>query len=290
MHIVQFLFEHPWLLLVLALYLGLLLGSFLNVLIYRLPRMLFSDWANECQTFLKENEALTKDEEKINLWLPASHCPKCKTRIKLWQNIPLLSFFLQKGRCRHCHEKISWRYPLIEALSALVFILVLWTHGFNAIGLAYAVFSLGLLALFFIDLDHQLLPDNITLPLLWLGLLLSLNLSFIPSYDAILGAVGGYLSLWLVGTGYRLITGKEGMGHGDYKLLALLGAWAGWQSLPFIILFSSVIGSLFGIGLIIFKKHSLQKPIPFGPYLCLAGFLATVNPHWMQWFYQWIAP
>lgn len=271
-----------------VLVLGLLFGSFLNVVIYRVPRMLLRQWQEDCQAFLTETKELSI--EKINLWGPRSHCPHCKTPIKAWQNIPLLSFILQKGRCAHCQAKISYRYPLVELLSTLILLWVLTVYGFTLTGLAFSVLSLGLIALTFIDLDEQILPDNITLPLLWLGLLFSLQHSFIPPEDAILGAAAGYVFLWLVGHAYKLLRHKEGMGQGDYKLLALLGAWTGWQTLPFILLLSSIIGAIVAISLIALRRHTLDKPIPFGPYLCVAGFSVIIFPHWVQWFYQWIGP
>jgi leader peptidase (prepilin peptidase)/N-methyltransferase len=271
-----------------VLFLGLLFGSFLNVVIYRVPKMLMRQWQQECQAFLSQPE--NKDNEKLNLWGPASHCPHCKTPIAPWRNIPVLSFLLQKGRCHQCKVKISHRYPLVELLAAVILLSILWVYGFTLAGFGFSVLSLGLIALTFIDLDQQILPDNITLPLLWLGLLFSLSVSFITPEDAILGAAAGYLLLWLVGGVYKLLRQREGIGQGDYKLLALLGAWTGWQTLPFILLLSSVIGAIMGIILIIFRRHSMQKPIPFGPYLCFAGFSVIIYPHWLQWFYQWVGP
>lgn len=271
---------------IIVLFLGLLFGSFLNVVIYRVPKMLFREWQQECHALLEQTEHA--NEEKLNLWGPESHCPQCKTPIKPWRNIPLLSFLFQKGRCHHCKVKISYRYPLVEALTAMIALWVFWVYGFTLAGLGFSLLSLGLIALSFIDLDEQILPDNITLPLLWLGLLFSLHVSFITPEDAILGASAGYLLLWLVGGAYKWVRRREGMGQGDYKLLALLGAWTGWQTLPFILLLSSVIGTIVGIFLIVFCRHSLQKPIPFGPYLCIAGFSVIIYPHWIQWFYNWI--
>ncbi len=273
---------------VIVLFLGLLFGSFLNVVIYRVPKMLMRQWQQECQAFLSQPE--NTDTEKLNLWGPASHCPHCKTPIAPWRNIPVLSFVLQKGRCQQCKVKISYRYPLVESLTAVIVVWILWVYGFTLAGFGFSVLSLGLIALTFIDLDQQILPDNITLPLLWLGLLFSLSVSFITPEDAILGATAGYLLLWLVGGAYKLLRHREGIGQGDYKLLALLGAWTGWQTLPFILLLSSVIGAIVGITLILFRRHSMQKPIPFGPYLCLAGFSVLIYPHWIQWFYNWVGP
>lgn len=269
-----------------VLVLGLLLGSFLNVVIYRLPRMLMRQWKEDCQNFLKETQEL--HFEKINLWGPRSHCPHCKALIKAWQNIPVLSFILQKGRCANCQVKISYRYPLIELLSTFVLFTVVWVYGFTLPGLAFSVLSLGLIALTFIDLDEEILPDNLTLPLLWLGLLCSLHGTFISPRDAILGASVGYMSLWIIAQIYQLLRHKDGIGQGDYKLLALLGAWMGWQALPFVVLLSSIIGAIAGLSLIALHRHKFQKPLPFGPYLCLAGFITLIFPQWMQWFYRWI--
>jgi leader peptidase (prepilin peptidase)/N-methyltransferase len=269
-----------------VLSLGLLFGSFLNVVIYRVPKMLMREWQQECRAFLSQTE--NTEIEKLSLWWPGSHCPHCKTAIAPWQNIPLFSFILQKGRCRSCKVKISYRYPLVEFLTAVIVLWVLWVYGFTLMGLAFSILSLGLIALSFIDLDQQILPDNITQPLLWLGLLLSLYLPFTSPKDAILGATAGYLSLWLVGGAYQLLRHREGIGQGDYKLLALLGAWTGWQTLPLILLLSSVLGAIVGIILILCRRHTLHKPIPFGPYLCLAGFSTIIYPHAVQYFYQWI--
>lgn len=270
------------------LFLGLLLGSFLNVVIYRVPKMLLRQWQQECQSFLGQTE--NAEVEKLSLWWPSSHCPQCKTPIAPWRNIPVVSFILQKGRCHHCKVKISYRYPFVEALTAIILLWVFLMYGFTLTTLGFSLLSLGLIALTFIDLDEQILPDNITLPLLWLGLFFSLSISFIPSEDAILGAIAGYLLLWMVGGVYKLLRHREGIGQGDYKLLALLGAWTGWQSLPFILLLSSIIGAIVAIMLIFFRRHTFHKPIPFGPYLCVAGFSAIIYPHWIQWFYNWIAP
>ncbi len=271
-----------------VLFLGLLFGSFLNVVIYRIPKMLMRQWQEECQAFLSQSE--NAPVEKLNLWGPASHCTQCKTPIAPWQNIPILSFIIQKGRCAHCKTKISYRYLLVESLTAIILWLILWTYGFTLAGLGFSLLSLGLIALSFIDLDEQILPDNITLPLLWLGLLFSLSVSFVSSEDAILGAIAGYLLLWVVGGAYKLLRHREGIGQGDYKLLALLGAWTGWQTLPFIILLASMLGAIVGFTLILLGRHTLHKPIPFGPYLCLAGLSTILYPHWMQWFYQWVGP
>ena len=269
-------------------FLGLVFGSFLNVLIYRLPRMLMRQWQEECQTFLAETHDIA--QEKINLWWPPSHCPSCKNTIMPWQNIPLISFILQKGQCSHCHEKISWRYPVVEGLTTLLLVWIFCLYGLTITALGFSVLTLGLIALAFIDLDEQILPDNITLALTWLGLLFSLHASFIPPEDAIFGAAVGYGSLWLLGTLYRLLRHRDGIGYGDYKLFAVFGAWFGWQPLPFILLFASIVGAIIGSTYLLLNRHSMQKPIPFGPYLCLAAFSVIIYPHWMQFFYQWIGP
>lgn len=254
--------------------LGLLMGSFLNVVILRLPRMLEREWRSQCQELLGAS-APVPDQHFDLLW-PPSACPHCQRRIRPWENIPLLSYLLLRGRCRGCGGRISLRYPLIEALTAVLSVYVAWHFGFGAQALTALALTWGLIALSVIDLDHQLLPDNLTLPLLWLGLLLSLGEVFVDPRASIIGAVAGYLSLWLVYHGFRLLTGKEGMGYGDFKLLAMLGAWLGWQALPVIILLSSLVGALVGITMILLLGRDRNIPIPFGPYLAAAGWLALL--------------
>ena len=254
---------------------GLIVGSFLNVVIYRLPLMLHRDWRQECYEYL--NIAPPDNATEIfNLALPGSHCPSCKTSIKAQQNIPLISFLLMGGKCAACGSSISWRYPLVEALAGLFSALVAWRFGYSSTTLFALLFTWGLIALSFIDLEQQLLPDNLTQPLLWLGLLLSIFQVFANSQDAIIGAITGYLSLWSVYHLFRLLTGKEGMGYGDFKLLSVCGAWLGWQFLPQIILLSSVLGSVCGLLLILRKKLTVEQAMPFGPYLALAGWLALI--------------
>ncbi len=253
---------------------GLLVGSFLNVVIYRLPVMMHNDWRIQCHEFLELETA--EIEEDINLSKPGSRCPNCKTAIRFYQNIPVISYLFLKGRCAQCGVSIPIRYPLIEAFTGLCSAIAAWRFGFG-FELPFALLlTWSLIALSFIDIDEQLLPDSITLPLLWLGLLLSLFPVFADSHSSIIGAISGYLILWTVYQLFKLFTGKEGMGYGDFKLLALFGAWLGWQYLHIIILLSSVVGALLGIAMIVFGKHDKSKPIPFGPYLAAAGWLALL--------------
>lgn len=238
---------------------GLCVGSFLNVVIARLPRKLLNDTSGP-----------------MLVWSPRSECPDCHHPIFVRDNIPVLSYCLLKGRCRHCNVHISARYPLIEILTTLLSFIVAAQLGVTIAALLGLILTWTLIALAFIDMDHMLLPDDITLPMIWLGLFCSLFSVFQDSHSAILGAMLGYLSLWTVYWIFKFITGKEGMGFGDFKLLAMLGAWLGWQSLPFIILFSSLLGTLVGLSLIFFKKSSKNYPLPFGPHLALAGFMALL--------------
>lgn len=270
-------------LLSLAVVLGLMVGSFLNVVIYRLPLMLQREWQQQCIEFLeldpgKVAKPLPLAEfKRFDLAKPDSHCPHCKNPVRIWENIPLLSYLLLRGKCAHCAASISPRYPLIEALSGLMSGLVAWKLGPQWLTLCALMLAWSLLALTLIDFDHQLLPDNITLPLLWLGLLVNTLLpGFATPTDAIIGAAAGYLSLWSVYHLFRLLTGREGMGYGDFKLLAALGAWLGWQSLLSIVILSSLAGAVIGIFLLLFRGHDRNIPIPFGPYLALAGFITLL--------------
>ena len=253
--------------------LGLLVGSFLNVVIYRLPVMMQRSWEAQCQELL-ELEQTTN--ESFNLIKPDSHCPHCGASIGALENIPVISYLLQLGRCKHCNGPISVRYPLIELLTTLMSGVTAWHFGFGSAALFAVILTWALIAMSFIDIDHQLLPDDITLPLLWLGMLLSLFALYTDMQSAIIGAVAGYLSLWLVYQIFKLVTGKEGMGYGDFKLFALFGAWLGWQSLPLILLLSSLVGAAVGITLILFRGRDRQLPIPFGPYLAAAGWIAML--------------
>ncbi len=258
--------------LVLAGVIGLLVGSFLNVVIFRLPRMLERGWRRDCQLYLGQ-EAAAETAPDINLLWPNSFCPACRAPIRPWENIPMVSYLLLRGRCRACGVRIPLRYPVIEALTAGIAVLVAWRFGASWPGLAALVLSGMLIVLSAIDLEHQLLPDAINGPGLWLGLLLSLTGWFVEPRDAIIGAAAGYLALWGVYQLFRLATGKEGMGFGDFKLLALLGAWLGWQAIPVIVLISSTLGAVVGSAMILFAGHERGKPLPFGPYLAAAGFI-----------------
>ncbi|MDH5786151.1 MAG: A24 family peptidase [Chromatiales bacterium] len=265
--------ESSYLLMTAVTVFGLVIGSFLNVVIYRLPIMLQRSWKNQCQELL---ELSVDKAEVFNLATPPSRCPRCGHTIGAMENLPVVSFLMQRGKCKHCRAKISPRYPLIELLTALVSATVAWQLGFGWPLLFALLLSWALIALTFIDFDHQLLPDDITLPLIWLGLLLSVFDIFTDMQSSIIGAVTGYLSLWSVYQLFKLLTGKEGMGYGDFKLLAVFGAWFGWQSLPMVILLSSLVGAVIGVSLIIFLGRDRQLPIPFGPYLATAGWLAML--------------
>ncbi|MFP4462612.1 MAG: prepilin peptidase [Guyparkeria sp.] len=269
--------QHPALWIAVASVFGLLVGSFLNVVINRLPVMMERQWKHECRALLADDEAaIESDEQPFDLVHPRSTCPRCGSSIRAWQNIPVLSWLLLRGRCANCGQSISWQYPLVELASAALVGLAAWQFGPTPLALAVFLFTWALLAASVIDLKTQLLPDVFTLPLLWLGLLLPILL---PDYhlslqDAVLGAVFGYLALWSVYWLFRLLTGKEGMGFGDFKLLAALGAWLGWQMLPLVILLSALAGSVIGIAMILLLRHDRRIPIPFGPYLAIAGLVA----------------
>ena len=257
---------------------GLLVGSFLNVVIYRVPVMLEREWTSQCKTLLESGDTCKADADSpaFNLITPNSHCPKCDAPIKAWQNIPVISYLMLGGKCSNCKTSISKRYPIIEFVTGLLSCLVIWHFGFSWQGGTMLLLTWALIALTMIDFDHQLLPDNITLPFLWLGLIANSFGIFCSLPDALWGAVFGYLSLWAVYWLFKLVTGKEGMGYGDFKLLAVLGAWFGWQMLPLIILLSSLVGAIVGIFLLVLKNKGKSAPIPFGPYLAAAGWIAAV--------------
>lgn len=266
---------------------GLVIGSFLNVVIYRLPRMLERQWRCECAE-LAGLPAPADAAQPFDLARPGSHCPACGHELRVWENLPLLSYLLLRGRCSACGTPIGLRYPLVEGLAAALALIVVWRFGPEARTWAALGLSWTLLALTFIDFDVKLLPDNITLPLLWSGLLLSLVGWFTDPASAILGAAAGYLVLWAAYQGFRLLTGKEGMGYGDFKLLAVLGAWLGWQLLPQVVLVSALLGSLVGMALILFGGRHKDVPIPFGPYLALAGWIALLwGPEINNWYLDW---
>lgn len=257
--------------------LGLLVGSFLNVVIFRLPMMMESDWKEQCCELLDiEATEQNKDVKKFNLVTPRSQCPACDHQIKAIENIPVLSYLFLKGKCSNCKTRISIRYPLIELVSALTVTIVAFYFGVSLQTLFALSLTWALIALTMIDFDHQLLPDDITLPFLWLGITINLFNVFTDIESSILGAIFGYGILWIVYISFKIVTGKEGMGHGDFKLLALLGAWFGWQSLPLIIILSSMVGAIVGISLMIFKSHNRSSAIPFGPYLAIAGWVSML--------------
>ena len=265
---------------------GLLVGSFLNVVIYRLPIMMNRGWKKECTEYL-ELEPAEGDDEVFNLTLPLSRCPGCDTPIKPYQNIPVVSYIFLRGKCAQCKAHISLRYPLIEAFTGILSAIVAWHFGYGVELLFALLLTWSLVALSFIDIDHQLLPDSINFPLLWGGLFLSLFSIYTDAHSSIIGALAGYLSLWTVYQTFKLITGKEGMGYGDFKLLAVFGAWIGWQYLPLIILLSSIVGAVIGVSMIILVKKDKNIPIPFGPYLAVAGWIALlwgdkINSHYLQ--------
>lgn len=286
MSLAEFFVTSPWALLVAALLLGLMVGSFLNVVIYRLPLMMEREWTAQCQEFLatppKTGEVAKGTQPHghaapFNLAVPRSHCPACGHAISALENIPVLSWLVLRGRCRACENTISLRYPLIEAITALLSALVAWQFGFTWFTLGALILVWALMALTMIDIDHQLLPDDITLPLLWLGLVMAaMGTGKVSLSDAVWGSIGGYGILWAVYWSFKLLTGKEGMGYGDFKLLAALGAWLGWQALPIIILLSALVGAIAGITLIIVKGQDKNIPIPYGPYLSAAGFIALI--------------
>ena len=284
--------DAPAFLIVMTALLGLAMGSFLNVVVHRLPRMLERQWRRECLLFLGQPAETASDaKDPGNLFWPGSRCAACRTPLRAAENIPLLGYLWLRGRCAHCGTEISPRYPLLELLSAVLSAAVAWRFGWSLPLLPALVLSWGLLALAAIDLERQLLPDAITLPFLWLGLLLSLFGVFTDSPASILGAVSGYLSLWLVYQLFRLLTGREGMGYGDFKLLALLGAWLGWGVLPSIIILSSGVGAVAGLLLIGFGGRDRHQPIPFGPYLAAAGWLVLLFGDAINTTYlAWIAP
>lgn len=254
---------------------SLCIGSFLNVVIYRLPVMMKRQWRTECETYLAQNpnQDYPPKDQAFNLYKPNSTCPKCQHKIRAWENIPVISYLFLRGKCSQCKSPISLRYPLVEFTTALLSLLPLLIWGpsiqaYCAIGLTWV-----LVALTMIDIDEQLLPDSMTLPLLWVGLIINSFGVYCSLNDALWGAAAGYMSLWSVYWSFKLLTGKDGMGFGDFKLLAALGAWMGWQALPLIILGSSLVGAIIGIAMMMFQGKNRQLQIPFGPYLAIAGLI-----------------
>ena len=255
---------------------GLMVGSFLNVVIFRLPRMMEADWKLQCRTLLDIKTESADDSVDFNLIWPRSRCPDCNHQITAFENIPIISYLLLGRKCSACKSSISFRYPLIEFVSGFLAFFLAWYFGFGLKGILAIILSWALLTLSIIDIDHQLIPDDITLPFLWLGIIANMFGIYTDIYSSLIGVISGYGVLWSVYIIFKMLTGKEGMGYGDFKLLAMLGAWLGWQMLPLIILLSSLSGAIIGLSLILFKQHDKSKPIPFGPYLAIAGWIALV--------------
>lgn len=272
----------PLIFVALVFFLSLLIGSFLNVVIYRLPIMMEREWRAQCEE-LAETEAADIPAGRFDLVFPRSRCTSCDAQITAMQNVPIVSYLILRGKCASCGSSISKRYPIVETLSAILTAIVAWRFGFGWESAAAVLLTWTLIAISVIDIDHQIIPDSISLPFVWIGLMLSLfhpmqgsEVLFIDSETAVVGALAGYLSLWTIYQLFRLMTGKEGMGYGDFKLLAVLGAWLGWQMLPLIILLSAIVGAVVGISMIVFRRADRSTPIPFGPYLAAAGWIAML--------------
>jgi len=266
---------------------SLMIGSFLNVVIFRLPKMLEQGWKKECREFLADELTKPKsqsEKEFITLSTPSSSCPSCQHKIRFYENIPVISWLVLRGKCSQCRSKISLRYPLVELTTAILSVVIAAHFGVTFTTLFLLILTWGLVCLTLIDFDHMLLPDQITLPLLWLGLLVNLNGAIVPLNDSVIGAVAGYMSLFSIFWLFKLITGKEGMGHGDFKLVAVFGAWIGWQLLPLLILMASAVGAVIGISMMMFKNHQREQAIPFGPYLAIAGWITLL---WGNGIWAW---
>jgi len=285
MNTIYFLQTSPDIFLVFIAFIGLCLGSFLNVVIYRLPRMMRNQWQEECRHYLGLKPQ-PHETEHLSLWLPGSHCIHCKKPIKPWNNIPVLSYLLLRGRCNYCHASISLRYPIVELICAVSSVYLAWQFGVTWLTLFALFFNWILIALTFIDIDFHLLPDQLTLLLLWLGLLASIFGLFCNCHDAILGAILGYLIFACIEWIFKLATHKSGMGQGDFKLLAALGAFLGWQHIPTVILLASLIGIIFGLTHMLIRRQLKSVPLPFGPYLAGAGWICLIwgqeilNSYW----------
>lgn len=268
--------------------LGLIVGSFLNVVILRLPVMMDREWRTQCAEVLDTPEKAPAQPERFDLVVPRSRCPSCGHPVTALQNIPVVSYLFLRGRCAVCRTKISIRYPVVEILCGILSAAVAWHFGVGFAALGALLLTWALVALTFIDFDHQLLPDSITLPFLWLGLAFNLFATYTDSASSLIGAMAGYGALWSVYHVFKLLTGKEGMGYGDFKLLAMLGAWMGWQALPAVILISSLVGAIVGIALILLRGHDRNIPIPFGPYIATAGWItllwgSELTDLYLQW-------
>jgi leader peptidase (prepilin peptidase)/N-methyltransferase len=293
--IAYYMQHQPYALPVVILMLSLLIGSFLNVVILRYPIMLFRSWLVDSKDLadnLPEHSALRDLDSPYTLSKPSSHCPRCHKHVKAWQNIPIVSYLLLKGKCSGCAEsgketKISIRYPLVELATGLLSLALLIKFPWSIQLAAMLVFTWSLVAMSMIDIDHQILPDTMTISLMWLGLLLNIDHTFVDLQSAVIGAAAGYLSLWSIFWLFKIATGKDGMGFGDFKLLAALGAWFGWQFLPMIILLSSIVGAVVGIAGIMIMGRDKNIPIPFGPYLAAAGWIAAM---WGNEIMEWYLP
>ncbi|MEP1385182.1 MAG: A24 family peptidase [Paraglaciecola sp.] len=299
----QLMADYPAVFISVVFVISLLVGSFLNVVIYRLPVMMERGWKAEIDEYLLSQnnthqvnasqapDAKTSTPETFNLVKPDSTCPKCQHKIRAWENIPVISWLALGGKCSQCKSPIPIRYPLVELATGLLSALVAWHFGFGLAAVAAVIATWLLVAMTFIDLDTMLLPDQLTLSLLWLGLLLSINGPFVSPQDALIGAAVGYLSLWSIYWVFKLLTGKEGMGYGDFKLLAALGAWVGWQHLPVVILLSSFVGAVVGVTLLTVQGKDKSQPIPFGPYLAAAGWLTLMYGDWLvAQYWNWLLP
>ena len=280
MPLTQFFAANPAVLYVFTAFLGLVVGSFLNVVVHRLPKMMERDWRRHCAEVLADAGETPPpqppSEERFDLVVPRSRCPSCGHQITALENIPVVSYLALRGRCSACGARISPRYPALELLTGVLSVAAVWHFGVSPQAAGALLLTWALIALAFIDLDTQLLPDSITMPFLWLGLAFNLAGVYTTLHASVIGAVAGYGVLWIVFHTFRLLTGKEGMGYGDFKLLALLGAWLGWQQLPVIVLLSSLIGALVGVAMIALRGHDRNVPIPFGPYLAMAGWVAML--------------
>ena len=282
MNIIDFFLQNTEIFYTFVTLVGLSVGSFLNVVIYRFPLMLENDWKSQCRELLELEE---KPQEIITLSKPASTCPQCGHKIRAWENIPVISYLLLKGKCSECQSSISLQYPLIEILTGCLSLAVAIKFGVSWQTLFALILTWSLVSMSVIDIHKQILPDDITLPILWLGLLISIYTIFTDPVSSIIGAAAGYMILWCVYQLFKLLTGKEGMGFGDFKLLALFGAWFGWELLPLVIILSSATGAIIGILMIVVKKHEKSTPIPFGPYLAIAGWISMMwGTQIMHWY------
>ena len=280
-------YSSNYLLFILAVSLfSLCVGSLLNVIIYRVPIMLINEWKTHCNELFNEQYE-TATPCKMNLFYPRSFCPNCKNTVRMWQNIPLFSYFLLGRKCYFCKTPIPFRYPLVEFLTLILSLVIAFKFGVSLIMLCGLLFTWWMLVLAFIDIDHQLLPDSLTLSLLWIGLILNSYDLYVPLQNAVLSACFAYVSLWLFIKIFYLITGKIGMGHGDFKLFAVFGAWFGWQALPFILILSSLLGAIIGFITLKAKEQSTETPIPFGPFLCLSAWIYLIaGTEILQWYWS----